>query len=595
MNSNNYSKIIFLILLTASSVRAQTITNEGFLENYAINKHNQYLADSAEVVAFAQSNNIPIRQELPDGTLLEIQHILDGKPFYYMTHNSNAALSTRTDELRPGGSVGSDVTGSGYDKLGEWDGGGVLTTHQEFGSRINQVDTPPSTHYHATHVAGTMVAKGVVASAKGMAYEADLDAYDWTNDESEMATAGAAGMEVSNHSYGFSTGWSSDYWYGDISISTDEDVWFGYYSTYTQEWDQIAFNAPYYLIVKSAGNDRNDDNIGDAWHYHYDGGWVLANDYHGPDGGASGYDCLPTKGNAKNILLVGAVNDVTNYTQPSDVVMTSFSSWGPTDDGRIKPDVVGNGASLYSTDDDADDDYRSLSGTSMSSPNVTGTLALLQQHYQNTHSSSPMYAATLKALAIHTADEAGQTIGPDYMFGWGLVNAEEAGSLVTIDGFGADVIDEQVLSQGGTYSRTIASDGTEPLKVTICWTDPPGTPVSSNYLNNRTPMLVNDLDLEVRNGATYYPWSLDPDNPADAATNSGENDVDNVEQVYIASPSAGQYTIEVSHDGTLNGGSQAFSIIVSGNDFSDCIDGSMIYNTETEKFNFCEDGIWVEK
>ena len=202
-------KVLFLLLFLlfinlGTFLDAQIVTNVPYLESFADSLNNQYLQDKADVEQYALDNNVPIRQELPDGTVLEIQHILNGKPYYYMTNNANAALSTRADEMWPGGSVGSDVTGSGYDKLGEWDAGGVLTTHQEFGSRINQIDSPASTHYHATHVAGTMVAKGVDAAAKGMAYEADLDAYDWTNDESEMATAGAASMEVSNHSYGFS-------------------------------------------------------------------------------------------------------------------------------------------------------------------------------------------------------------------------------------------------------------------------------------------------------------------------------------------------------------------------------------------------------
>ena len=179
------------------------------------------------------------------------------------------------------------------------------------------------------------------------------------------------------------------------------------------------------------------------------------------------------------------------------------------------------------------------------------------------------------------------------MFGWGLVNAEEAGRLINFDGFGNNVIDEQVLSNGSTYTRDINSDGNSPIKVTICWTDPAGTPVSANYLNNRTPMLVNDLDLKITNGATYYPWKLDPENPANAATNSGENNVDNVEQVYIELPSAGTYTIEVSHDGSLTGGSQAFSIIVSGE--NNCQNGSLMYNTDTNAFNFCEEGYWMEK
>lgn len=132
--------------------------------------------------------------------------------------------------------------------------------------------------------------------------------------------------------------------------------------------------------------------------------------------------------------------------------------------------------------------------------------------------------------------------------------------------------------------------------MTICWTDPKGTPVISNMLNNRTPILVNDLDLKLtKNSTTYFPWKLDPDNPSNAATNSAENNVDNVEQVYISSPPAGTYTIEVSHDGTLSGGSQAFSIVVSVNRSPCSPNGAIIYNTETGKFNFCEDGYWVEK
>ena len=127
-----------------------------------------------------------------------------------------------------------------------------------------------------------------------------------------------------------------------------------------------------------------------------------------------------------------------------------------------------------------------------------------------------------------------------------------------------NVIDELVLNNGETYIRTIQSDGTQPLKVTICWTDLPGTPVAAQ-LDPVTPMLVNDLDLRLTlSTSTFYPWKLDAVNPANPATNNTENDVDNVELVYIATPTAGTYTINVDHDGTLSGGSQAFSVIISG-------------------------------
>jgi hypothetical protein len=80
------------------------------------------------------------------------------------------------------------------------------------------------------------------------------------------------------------------------------------------------------------------------------GSWQWTSQARGADGGASGYDCISQQGCAKNILTVGAVNDIVGgYSSPGDVVMSSFSSWGPTDDGRIKPDICANGVGLYSS------------------------------------------------------------------------------------------------------------------------------------------------------------------------------------------------------------------------------------------------------
>jgi len=608
-----YVILVFVILLL-TLINAQTITNTNALQALANRKYNEHRKNRAEVEEYAKKNNIPVRQTLPDGTIIEMQYLENGKPFYYMTNNLGAAQTTRADDLWDGGSLGLNVTGSGYDKLGLWDEGGVLLTHQELNGRVTQVDVPNTIlSPHSTHVAGTLIATGIKGDAKGMAYESNLDAYDWEYDETEMALAASDGMEVSNHSYGIGAGWLRTYngsegcydifWYGDVAVSTTEDYNFGYYSSQSAEWDEIAYDATYYLIVKSAGNDRFDDFVagctGDQHYYWWHGGWVLSSASRDPDGGANGYDCIPIKGAAKNILTIGAVEEVSDYSEPSDVVMSDFSGWGPVDDGRIKPDLVGKGVLVYSTHSLSNIAYGTGSGTSMSSPNVAGTLALLQQHYQNTHSSVSMWSATLKGLAIHTADEAGPNDGPDYMFGWGLLNAKAAAKLITNDANGKFSIDEQVLNDGNTYSTTFDSDGIKPIKVTICWTDPPGTPFSSDvpsdYLNNRAIMLVNDLDLVLKKDVdTFYPWKLDPVNPSFAATNSDKNFVDNVEQVYIASPDAGTYTIKVSHAGSLPIiGGQAFSIIVSGNGV--CTDGSIIYNSDTGKLNFCEDGMWVEK
>ncbi|KAA3612044.1 MAG: T9SS C-terminal target domain-containing protein, partial [Calditrichaeota bacterium] len=550
---------ILLILLIAGLGLSQEHTNIERLNRLKEKYHQRYTEQRAIAEQWALDNGYPIREVHDDGTIIEIQKIINGKPLYLSTENSDAAETISTDEVWSGGSAGLNLDGTGI-AIGEWDGGSVLGTHQELTGRVTQEDSPSGTSTHATHVAGTMIASGVDAAAQGMAEGATLRAWDYTDDTSEMAGA-ASSLLMSNHSYGFLTGWYLQFgifwtWAGDDGIDSNEDWKFGYYTADTQEHDQIAYDAPYYLICKSSGNDRGQGPTSGAYPQ---------------DGSPDGYDtCGPVKV-AKNILTVGAVEDIPGgWTQTSDVVMSSFSSWGPADDGRIKPDVVGNGVGLYSSSDAGNTDYTTYSGTSMATPNVTGSLALLAQHYQALSSGSNMRSATLKALAIHTADEAGNT-GPDYTYGWGLVNVKSAAELISevfVDQTN-HTMQEQTLNNSGTYSIQVTSSGA-PLKVTIVWTDVPGTPVTPVTQADPTDlMLVNDLDLRITgNSTTYNPWILDPTNPSNAAT-TGDNFRDNVEQVYIASPVAGTYTITVNHKGTLSSGSQAFSLIMSGAHFSD--------------------------
>jgi hypothetical protein len=178
-----------------------------------------------------------------------------------------------------------------------------------------------------------------------------------------------------------------------------------------------------------------------------------------------------------------------------------------------------------------------------------------------------MRSATLKGLVIHTADEAGDAPGPDYKMGWGLVNIAKAATVITNNGT-KDLIEENVLNQGGTKTYNVIASGDGTITATLSWTDPKAsveTPGTATALNNPNVKLVDDLDIVVKKGATVYrSWILNPVNRDNAATR-GNNTLDNVEKVEVPDVVPGDaYTIEITHKGTLERGTQAYSVIVSG-------------------------------
>ncbi|MDD4856615.1 MAG: S8 family serine peptidase [Candidatus Krumholzibacteria bacterium] len=515
----------------------------------------------------AESAGWPSKGVSPRGSTFELQGFESGLPFYYIDFNVNAAITTRTDSVQR--CIGN---GSGF-TIGLWDGDAPRMTHRELTPRVTWGDAMSAVAAeHATHVAGTMVAAGIDPRAKGMANEAVIKAYQWDDDLAEMADEASRGLLISNHSYGLIRGWvdlGDLYWFGDTAISETEDYLFGFYSEASREIDELLCEAPNYLVVLAASNDRNDGASPGALHYFWDErtqSWTLSRKVRDNDGAPLGYDCLPNAATlAKNVLTVGAVEPVSDYTGPASVVMTYFSSWGPTDDGRIKPDICGDGYMVYSSVSASDSSYDMFSGTSMASPNVCGSLALLQDYYKDQHYGIPMKAATLKALAINTAREAGDAPGPDYRFGWGLLDAYAAYRGITLDlDDKKGLIEEYTLSDGVPVELYYRCDGTEgELKVTICWSDPAGTP-SAPALDPGDLMLVNDLDLTVdKDSVAYEPWVLDPMNPADPAS-KGNNFRDNVEQVCITDPEDGIYVVRVDSKRSLSGGSQDFSLVVSG-------------------------------
>ncbi len=497
----------------------------------------------------------------------------DNRPRFLKTSALEAAQTVGANQLWPGSATGLNLTGLNVN-LGVWDGGHVDSSHLELTGRVTFGDSA-SVAEHATFVGGIMIGTGIDPLAIGMAPEATIKSFEWTSDTSEMATQAAAGMTLSNHSYGNVAGWEEDLlgdgkwaWAGDPSISTTEDWSFGFYGAESKDFDKVAYNAPFYLPVFAASNDRFDGPTTTVNHWEWNtntGKWQLTNASRPRDGGSTGFDTLPEGGQtAKNLLVVGAIKPITPfYTSYADVTLAGFSSCGPTDDGRIKPDLVAAGVNIYSTD--PNNKYATGSGTSFSTPNTSGALALLVQEYRSLHAGANPRASMLKAVAIETANQATQNLGPSYQFGWGVLNVRDAALLIAADARSKRHLFDATLNSGGTYTQTVVCDGTKPLRVTICWTDPAGNPPGAS-LNPTNHMLVNDLDLRVTsNGTTFKPWVLNPVTPYEAAT-TGDNNRDNVEQVYIAAPPAGTYTISVTAKATLKpSGSQVFSVVSSGN------------------------------
>lgn len=485
--------------------------------------------------------------------------------FLCTCNNLDAAKTIGTNQLWTGGALGLNINGTGLNKLALWDGGSARTTHHELTGRVQIVDSPNAMSSHTTAVIGNLMATGINPLAKGMAYQTIVRNWNFTNDNAEIIGA-APSLFLSNHSYGSTVAWQyiggSWYWYGDSVLNQTRDWKFGYYDNRSRIWDSVMVANPYYLMVKAAGNDRGSGVAPGTTHYYWNGNaWALSNttrDTVGP------YDCMATFGCAKNILTIGAAAVLPNgYAGPSSVNILSYSSWGPTDDGRIKPDLVAASGNILSTGSANDSAYATLGGTSMAAPNVTGSLLLLQQYHQQLKGKY-MRNATLKTLAIHTADRCKNALGPNYECGWGLPNMPKAANCISDSVY--STLAELSLNNNDTFTAWIYTNGTDTVKTTMGWTDPKGNTLSPAY-NDTTLQLVNDLDLRLLNttgSIIRSPFVLNPANPALAAT-TGDNFRDNIEQVFATGLSAGFYQIRVTHKSQLLAQNvQPFALLLSG-------------------------------
>ena len=466
-------------------------------------------------------------------------------------------------------------------------------THPEFKGVTNlfvyAAPTIGITGLHPTQVTGLILAQGKHPRARGIARASRGDMFI-VDGSIQMFLDQVGGWEwdVSCHSYGINRGWrqvgpTQWQWTGtleglnELNVAGSEERAFGYYDTWAKKLDSVIFKYRTQIPVVAAGNQRwlapSPGTEYDA--AKSDGTFVRSSTLHPKNGGEGGYDVLVSQATAKNAIVVGAVD--------RNGLLWPQSSTGPTDDGRIKPDVValgvdvtvcGKPSSMVQYDSSVD-------GTSYATPAVAGAVLLMKQQWEKKIPFPNMLASTARGLLIHTAKDLGRP-GPDYLYGWGQVDVKAAVDLITQSTTnGGFSVRQDTLSQNEVVEFYVRGNPNQFGRITIAWTDPEGTPADKigTYLplNDRKRMLVNDLDLKlypIINGMQsvlpILPYALDPASPT-AEAKHDDNKVDNVEQIYFKSADlsflgtfAHIYKVTVTGKGTLRGGSQAYSICING-------------------------------
>ena len=512
-----------------------------------------------------------------------------------INNNQRAAAASGIDAIRD---AGLSLKGNGM-TIALFEANGLpLAAHTEFldATLSNTRIVIPSgnvcpTDTHATYVAGILTARGANNKAMGMSPESTVVAYDAYTGGCTVADYSFTGFLnkikdeivlhrslVSNHSYGFQSGYyvsgGSWYWgaYRNIDYGlTTEDYMFGYYSDWDENIDQILYNAPYHAMFFSSGNENGQigGSLGKAADCSVNGG----------------YDCIQWGTGAKNVITIGAIKKNATYSTLGDIELGDFSSAGPTDDGRIKPDLVAVGTDIYTTNS-AGSYVSGLYGTSFSTPVVTGGANLVQEHAKNVLENY-LFGSNLKALLINSAGRAGKRNlyeGPSYLYGWGLFDAKRATEIITNTSSSSYILESQLTN--GEVKTFYFLPILKRIKATLAWYDPEGTPtytfpgtagtadtyIQANpniLLDNPKKMLVNDLDMRMEQGGTIYkPWILNNTKERyNYPAERGDNTTDNVEGILISESESttGLIKLTISHKGTLkDGAAQKFGLVIDG-------------------------------
>lgn len=301
---------------------------------------------------------------------------------------------------------------------------------------------------------------------------------------------------------------------GVVVTSTSYSQGCNNYENTARGIDQQVRQNPELLHVFSAGNSAS-SNCG------YGGGTHSNGRYYGNITGG--------RKQGKAVIATG------NLEYQGDLTLSS--SRGPSEDGRIKPDICANGTNQVSTD--PNNTYAPGGGTSAAAPSIAGLAAQLYHGYRDINGGANPESGLIKAAMLNTARDIGNR-GPDFFFGWGRVNAHRAMSLLEDNRYTSSTI-----AQNATDTHTIViNQNLEQLRVMVYWTDFEGSTVASKAL-------VNDLDIRLvtPNGDSIRPWVLDPTpigSRLSAPATRGIDDLNNVEQVTIDTVPQGTYKVIVN-------------------------------------------------
>ncbi len=444
----------------------------------------------------------------------DVQWIEPAMPQLSELNDSNRVI-TQVNDLQ---ASPYDLDGSGVTVL-VFDAGQANFNHVDFGGRVTGIDGEGFSS-HPSHVAATVGGDGTASGGtfRGMAPGVDIlsAGFEWDGGgiflyenpgdiEEDYGVAISMGASLANNSIGSNT--------EPNGFPCEIQGNYGVTATVIDEVARGSLGAPI-TIFWSAGNERGGSRCD-------------------VEGFGDFYSTAPPAG-AKNHITIGALNS-------NNDSMTSFSSWGPTDDGRLKPDMCGPGCQTggdngVTSASNSNNGYTVFCGTSMSGPTATGIGALVLEDFRAQFPGLPdPVSSTMKVILAHTAADLGNP-GPDYQFGYGSIRAKDA-----VDFMRTSQFTEQTIGQGGVQTFTIDVEANTPeLKYTLSWNDPAGTP-------NVDPALVNNLDVRAidPSGGIHHAWTLDQFNPGADAVRTGPNTVDNIEQVFVANPQAGEWVIEI--------------------------------------------------